>query len=1326
MDAIFKTTSATIDAVNSGSLFDSTELDTIKAVLSDDASHGTLPTDELEFFIYDIDGNLSASGLFPKTDVWNITPINYTDNFGVKQSYAVRKYQNANRITYKNTQYLRCIESIQSVVPDAVKNVVLVVNFGRALAGSRKNSLKIKEISPSRKELKLRFDQTKLGSQEYLDFRGYVDRNINITEISENFLGKLGKYNVYQISNDVYQDSSFEYVRNRIGVKTNSNVIDFINGMYYGMVVAAAGVNPPLSHMGIYDDIRHYLNKNQATWISPEILLGNILTTVQSNIKHRLIISKIDDSDETLLKFFNTWIVDNFIVPSFNAQVSEYNTKYSYLTSGLNFGSNAIYPILNSTGQDDEIIVKLSGYLPVDKTIGDVCWISDITRPSLIQKVIIDAPIVKRSKKISGPDFSRGTITPDNRQFKSASDLSPTTDDARQISFYQKLSALNVDYSTFENFIVFSSAELRIKLFLNKLLKLRSYSTIKTNLANTSSHSSLSVSQSYATEYQSISDLESSVFDSFDGFDTYLYHQDYIASGSVSGNEDLNSYISESIAYDKSNGDSLVNNTPSYITTNSDNDEYVIFLSMIGHHFDNLYLYINNFPPLQNTQLYTTGSTYVSTMADTLLESFGWSPIASYVNDGETAFLTSSYNSVEGETKSKIIWNRILQNLPAIYKSKGTEDCIRMISNIYGVPYHLLTVKTLGGNYATQQSSSYTIEDRLYLTKFKRGSEYIELPYDSDTGAIEFKVKFDDVSYENDVPFRIVETSNWNLEVIKSKSTSYGRCQFNITGSATSHSIVSSDVPIFNGDIVNIMVKRENPSGASFDTSSMLPYYYTLLVAGYDGSRQKYFDRQSELLSHDYSAAFTASGVIQFGNKTSNGLYGNLDKINIWSGSVSDTLYHDHSKNCHLYSYDTASLTRQHLKFRYAFDYPVDLRAIGSIQNKNGFYSTTASIVNFTYNTTSIIDCVEWSASVFPYQFDEIDVIQDTNLQGYGPTAFKNTQINSVNETVLSRFTADSYSTTREVKSDGSNLIGVYVSPVKVRNEDIIRLFGDYDVMQDIASPAFLYSGSYDSLARLREIYNTNNLGEKILFNEFLTLYRQYLDTSLFDTIERVIPSRNKLVSGIVIEPTVLERSKYHYRHIVASNSVPLSSSVSGYVNPIQAILIPSYTSSIPTITRDSIQQRDRFGGDFISADRAIERNSCFSIHGNYTDMTGAGPVSRSIYRMDTRDSISGHGGLSTYSKSYVDYNFATCGTVMPGAYTLDTTSYPKEHLSLKRNGNRRNTVIQITDNSVAAVVFKKSSQTSKTTVNSNGIQDGSAPVEITHVPRETTQNALF
>jgi hypothetical protein len=79
------------------------------------------------------------------------------------------------------------------------------------------------------------------------------------------------------------------------------------------------------------------------------------------------------------------------------------------LKNALNFGNDTFYTILNYTFVEEDgntnIIVKLFNELPLDVSLRDKCWISNISLVPAIQKFVINVPIIKKNFKISGPNF---------------------------------------------------------------------------------------------------------------------------------------------------------------------------------------------------------------------------------------------------------------------------------------------------------------------------------------------------------------------------------------------------------------------------------------------------------------------------------------------------------------------------------------------------------------------------------------------------------------------------------------------------------------------------------------------------------------------------------------------------------------------------------------------------------------------------------------------------------------------------------------------------------------------------------------------------------
>ena len=182
---------------------------------------------------------------------------------------------------------------------------------------------------------------------------------------------------------------------------------------------------------------------------------------------------------------------------------------------------------------------------------------------------------------------------------------------------------LNVDYTSFDNFVKYSSAEQRIKNFKYKLQLIEHYDTQLGILSVASGSDSGSLQGNTAINTK----RKNEVIGGFDAFERWAYNEPtaslfthgvtgsklfaqpyslspypkYLESGSYKifhttsseGAIWLNGNINSGSLYDLQNQDSLENTVPANIGRDQNNDQYMLFLNMIGHHYDILYSYIN-------------------------------------------------------------------------------------------------------------------------------------------------------------------------------------------------------------------------------------------------------------------------------------------------------------------------------------------------------------------------------------------------------------------------------------------------------------------------------------------------------------------------------------------------------------------------------------------------------------------------------------------------------------------------------------------------------------------------------------------------------------
>ncbi len=929
----FPTISSNSGSLNSGSYFLQNDLDTFNDVPFQEYYFGNSEQDIIEFSVYDIEGNINVWKYLPVSVTYTVLNKTYKDVDNNTLNYSYKQYNSSYTIAFNKNILLSTLQDFSGSNINS-GNHVASYNFIRNVAGNPDYQLYIKEISPSRREVKLtpsfKLDLTKEENiLVNLQYQAFARKAVLVRDTIPLFNYFLDSYQIYKNSDTLINNNKaiFTLLRTNFGFKSDADILAFLDDTYNGFnrpfVNSQNGQLIENSFEGAKNYIKDWLYTYYKSIYSFEQIKTQFKYIVQKSISIRLsqlnsyYTSNIELTTQ-VENFINDLFFTNFISNVVDT-VQVYHDKklYAYLKNALNFGNDTFYTILNYTFVEEDgntnIIVKLFNELPLDVSLRDRCWISNISLIPTIQKFVINVPVVKRSFKISGPNFKvpidSYKSSPVN--YQNSNDLKLDNTTKNDVEFYKKLNNLNVDYSNFSNFIVFSSAELRTKLFLNKVTSINQLNTsinsILTTLSASAANSASSytlltsypfISASYAEEVNGYQSQLNTIFNSFDGYDSYLYQNITLVSGSTTSfvngayvqNYNYPDYIENAIEFDKNNRDSLVNNTPEYILLDDNNTDYLIFLSMIGHHFDNIYLYIKNFPTQQYVQN-NLSSSYVSTVANTLLQQFGWNPISSFDNSSiEANYLTGS-NAYSDYDKLKIIWNRILKTLPLIYKTKGTEECIRTISNIYGIPRSLLNVKEYGGNkISDEDNSSYTYQSKYYFTKYTRNGDAIIIPVfgtSSYVNSIEFKFRIDsDYIYPQNTKVYLLKTTNWDVSIKKEVKDTFGKLKFDMSPSGAPTDYLETDsLPLFNGNVFNVLIKQINLS-ASYDSGSggQLPYQYSLRVTSVDNDEIVFDDNKSIISGTEgINESFNSFGLLYVGNYTGGGnlFQGNIDKINL-------------------------------------------------------------------------------------------------------------------------------------------------------------------------------------------------------------------------------------------------------------------------------------------------------------------------------------------------------------------------------------------------------------------------------------------------------------
>jgi hypothetical protein len=865
-------------------------------------------------------------------------------------------------------------------------------------------------------------------------------------------------------------------------------------------------------------------------------------------------------------------LVDGFL-KQFDSQIL--NTETSrYLTHTLNFGDADNKVITTWTGSEGSLIVKLYEPLPTSIQPNQQVWIAKLQSNPILDTVTISGLTVDNCVALKGPNFS---VEPSNDiGFKIYDELiasgSETSNDLvnRYLSNLDiDTSKLNIEYISgsndtewhyaFQNFVNFGSAAERVNNFFYKIQLVETY---KNRLASLTGATITGLVLTEAMELlltddtsedggflgfeietfvfrnptegidaQKTLDSLNAIFRGFDGFELFLYkdlnvlaYPKYSTPAYLGQSiyllyptnyPDVVSWYESLLAaageYDKYNPNYIVNNIPEFVYVDSENNDFLMFLDMIGQHFDTIWVYINALAKMR--KLDEAGLKGVpKNFVWNILKSFGWTGKRAF--DSQFLWEYAFGQSKEGypkystslEDANNQVWRRILNNLPYLLKHKGTGRAMKAVMACYGVPQSMLTIMEFGGPQDPTKGgvTEFTFDDRTAALRLQSGSSVL-IPWKAVGSpsdypqAIEFMIKPDTTS-----SFTILQSSNFSLAITSSATSSV--IGFSIGNDYTQ----SAEFQLRPDYYSNVLINRNTDSGdETFDV---------YLKTG-DGSRI--------FITSSLSLPVSPSGSNWVTNSTlsmGNNFNGNLDEFRLWRVPLEVDKFDNHTLfpdaiNGNNYSSSTADLY-----FRLDFELPRDRQFFTEILNvaiNEGYGELYATASNM------------YSASSYPFQYEPYDRTVTAKVPSLGFNVSNKIRFESQYNLAGQELTGSNYTASLSHKQRitkksfdnapvDSNRLGLFFSPIKELNMDILKAFGDFNIDNYIGDPSDDYKDSYKQLDGLREYY-FERLDRDI--NEYIQLVR-YINKSLFDVLADMAPARAKISKGLLIEPHYLERNK--------------------------------------------------------------------------------------------------------------------------------------------------------------------------------------------------------
>lgn len=833
----------------------------------------------------------------------------------------------------------------------------------------------------------------------------------------------------------------------------------------------------------------------------------------------------------------------------------------------LNFGNNNIFDVANiqfignfrenNSDSIDEIYIKLVTPLSDTINIGDRFSIGGRLQKSYIEKIIVYKIFAEvKNEQFLEPNFNIELDKfgkSDGTDFKTWNDLLganlPTSQQIIDSYFSGSFGniKLNIDYSNFSKFVHYSSAAERVDNFFYKLQTIETYnSRIQTLQQVSGSHALTNISQSIARR--------DTLIGGFDGFEKWMYENEsaflythyssstnyiipypkqstypivfYPTTSSQAESWYEGVYSSASL-YDSQNNAALINLIPFALREDPLNGDYLLFVNMIGHHFDILWTYIKSLTDVNKREEHPDDG-----MSDDLLysvaKSFGWNlsngwgqaNLWEYVlGTDSSGNKTQTTNNLNTKPKQKIrseVWRRVLNNLPYIYKSKGTARSIKALLSCYGIPETLLKIREYGGPKVVDDPNIYESERFIYKVE-TTDSKPIRNPFGTINGSRPNSIEVIGKMPLGDFTIGRLTGGGTDLNF----EWNYSGGQARILAKTGSSIIMSSSY-------MNYKTRRDGSFGIVSGSSTTI----------YAAFKDDFGNVLASLSATSSNANSIFGSSTQFVVGDGVGDYAttaSIQEIRYYSSSLSQEIFEEHAKNTEAYFSDdnttdlNSTFSYKNLVYRIFPDSGfTSLPTAISSSHPNQFFKTTSGGSPLTASLP---------AHISSDLVGEVDT-QFTKIPSVGALNLNNNKVRIESSVLSSSLDVDK---TAEVSqydyaSFDSNLIGLYFSSTDVVNNDIYNSEGYFEVDDWVGDPDDRFNEDYPQLRYRATKYfdkyvnltaasgSAQKRGTAIgLLLNMLSLY----DHSIFEQVKQLIPARSEYIGGVLLEPHILERNKY-------------------------------------------------------------------------------------------------------------------------------------------------------------------------------------------------------
>ena len=570
--------------------------------------------------------------------------------------------------------------------------------------------------------------------------QNYIVTNIDsttlesTTQVKEQELNLISTFSV---------NGSFDSLQNKVGVKIYSldNTLLEVDNNFIGYSIVGGGQIEvePINDIALYGyeqgDVKiiySFTDDIFSTSKKPTQLFIESISPDRTEI--RALCNSL--TNEELLKAttsFKSRLNSSAYLIDFKVKLSpELEIK------GLNIDSSNI-------AKGVSVILKLYQPLPGSVSVNNTFTVEEVLADDTGFQIISEfTEDTEALASLKGPNFNieisdEGPSPTEFFNYNELFSYPVTSSNYELLSLFNQQSAqIDVDHTDYSDFIHFSSAEERLRNFKYKLDLIKAYEeniTAIRDTGNTSTPSSGSV-----VYYEG---LIKGIIRNFDHYDKYLYFQSSSYSWPKSGSAapyyvypsthpTASAWYTDQLviaeSYDNTNPDNLEETVPLFLREDTNNEPYMLFLNMIGQHFDNLWIYFKAVSDKYDADNRLDFGVSKDIVRDAI-ESFGVNLKSSNIStenlfsmfigeslptpgtgsltpSGELIFETLSILSgsdnghlqpVARDNYQKEVYKRIYHNLPLLTKAKGTQRGLRALINCFGIPSNLLEIRQFGG-----------------------------------------------------------------------------------------------------------------------------------------------------------------------------------------------------------------------------------------------------------------------------------------------------------------------------------------------------------------------------------------------------------------------------------------------------------------------------------------------------------------------------------------------------------------------------------------------------------------------------------------------------